>query len=344
MATKIAFLCPREEVVTWLTNESESFPYEAVYDVSTADACVVLAADEEEAAWAAARIPEDKPVLWFGVLPDKPLNLVYHDEELSDGTLDDMLDQAQIYCERLEAEKPKRASRPSLRRPSLRRPSEPVSGEEDHLQNDVEAAETDIPTSASRAKLRRTHGEARDEEPRGGEAASKRADIAVGGVTAAWFAWQLAAFMERPLYTAVDTPDFQLWHAPHARWQEEAGIVYTGREPSPIWRQARVRVWVTTLDPAHVAEIPAETTHLVVNRVPDGFPVDPEVAVGRKVSLVIPERARSVLRALYQGQPWILYQPQAMHETWGTLVGSFLLSVSTSNAEKEEDSEWTISW
>ena len=34
------------------------------------------------------------PVLWFGVLPDAPLNLVYHDAELSDATLDDMFDQA----------------------------------------------------------------------------------------------------------------------------------------------------------------------------------------------------------------------------------------------------------
>ncbi|MCL6489975.1 MAG: hypothetical protein K6T76_13705, partial [Alicyclobacillus mali] len=279
-----------------------------------------------------------------GVLPDKPLNLVYHDEELSDGTLDDMLDQAQIYCERLEAEKPKRPSLPSLRRPSLRRPSEPASEEGDHLQDDVEAAEADIPTSAPRAKLRRTHGEARDEEPRDGETASKRADIAVGGVTAAWFAWQLAALMERPLFTTVETGDFAAWHALYAKWQGESGVVYTGRDPSSVWRQARVRVWVTTLDPAHVAEISAEATHLVVNRVPDGFPVEPETAIGRKVNLVIPERARSVLRMLYQGQPWILHQPQAVLDAWNAFVGTLVSSTSVELPSKEEDSEWTISW
>ncbi|WP_277093777.1 hypothetical protein [Alicyclobacillus mali (ex Roth et al. 2021)] len=349
MATKIAFLCQRDEIVTWLTNESHSFAYEAVNDVNTADACVVLAADEEEAAWAVARIPEGKPVLWFGVLPEtNTLNLVYHDPELTDDTLEDMLIQAQVYHERLEANKPKQASRPALRRPSLRRPSEATSEEE--VQNETTAMEeTDAEqgppsTGAFRAKLCRAHGEARDEEPRGGEATSKRADIAVGGVTAAWFAWQLAALTDRPLFSVIETNDFAAWHAPHAKWQGESGVVYTGRVPNAIWREARVRIWVTTLDPAHVAEIPAELTHLVVNRVPDGFPVEPEVAIGRKVNLVIPERPRSVLRMLYQGQPWILHQPQAVLDAWSGFISSLAPSVATEQSSKEEDSEWTISW
>ena len=84
--TKIAFLCPREEIVTWLQAESEAFPYDVVQDPSTADACVVLAGDEEEAAWAAERIPEETPVLWFGVLPDTAApHLVYHDPETHGG-------------------------------------------------------------------------------------------------------------------------------------------------------------------------------------------------------------------------------------------------------------------
>ncbi|MCL6489075.1 MAG: hypothetical protein K6T76_09095 [Alicyclobacillus mali] len=341
---KIAFLCPREEIVTWLEAESASFPYEVVQDPSSADACVVLAGDEEEAAWAAARIPEGKPVLWFGVLPETPLNLVYHDPELSEGTLDDMLDQAQTYHERMEAEKPKR---PSLRRPSLRRPSaeDEADGSETQEVSEVHALEEEAPHERpSRAKLRRTHGEARENEPRGDEGSTKRADIAVGGVTAAWFAWQLAALMERPLFTVVETNDFAAWHAPHAKWQGEPGVVYTGRDTNAIWQQARIRIWVTTLDPAHVARIPAEATHLVVNRVPDGFPVEPEVAIGRKVSLTIPERARSVLRALYQGQPWILHQPQAVLDAWSVFLASLSLPSSASAVSKEEESEWTISW
>ncbi|WP_304459354.1 hypothetical protein [Alicyclobacillus sendaiensis] len=347
---KIAFLCPREEIVTWLEAESAAFPYEVVQEPSIADACVVLAGDEEEAAWAAARIPDGKPVLWFGGLPETPLNLVYHDPELSEGTLDDMLDQAQTYHERLEAEKPKR---PSLRRPSLRRPSEPANDEaeasEDHevTEDRVSEEEASPRTGASRARLRRTHGEAREDEPRDDEARVKRAEraeIAVGGVTAAWFAWQLAAFMERPLYAAVETEDFAVWHAPHAKWQGEPGVVYTGRRPNAVWQQARIRIWVTTLDPAHVARIPAEATHLVVNRVPDGFPVEPEAAIGRKVSLVIPERARSVLRALYQGQPWLPHQPQAMLDAWSVFLSGLSLSSSATAVSKEEESEWTISW
>ncbi|MDI9261058.1 hypothetical protein [Alicyclobacillus sendaiensis] len=341
---KIAFLCPREEIVTWLEAESASFPYEVVQDPSSADVCVVLAGDEEEAAWGAARVPDGKPVLWFGVLPEAPLNLVYHDPELSEGTLDDMLDQAQTYHERFEAEKPKR---PSLRRPSLRRPPEPANDEaeasEDHEVTEDRVSEEASPrTGASRAKLRRTHGEAREDEPRDDEARAKRADIAVGGVTAAWFAWQLAALMERPLYAAVETEDFAAWHAPQAKWQGESGIVYTGRESNATWQQARIRIWVTTLDPAHVARIPAEATHLVVNRVPDGFPVEPEAAIGRKVSLAIPERSRSVLRALYQGQAWILHQPQAVLDAWSVFLSS--LSLSSSTTAVKEESEWTISW
>ena len=99
----------------------------------------------------------------------------------------------------------------------------------------------------------------------------------MGGVTAAWLAWQLAALMGKPLFTAVETGDFAAWHVNAATWQGEAGVVYTGREPNATWQHARVRIWVTTLDPAHVAQIPNDATHLVVNRVPDGFPVEPEV-------------------------------------------------------------------
>ena len=142
----------------------------------------------------------------------------------------------------------------------------------------------------------------------------------------------------------METEDFAAWHAPHAKWQGESGVVYTGREPNATWQQARIRIWVTTLDPAHVARIPAEATHLVVNRVPDGFPVEPEVAIGRKVSLAIPERSRSVLRALYQGQPWIRHQSQAVLDAWSVFLSSLSLPSSASAVSKEEESEWTISW
>ncbi|EGL15064.1 MULTISPECIES: hypothetical protein [unclassified Paenibacillus] len=106
------------------------------------------------------------------------------------------------------------------------------------------------------------------------------------------------------------------------------------RTDSDIWKKAKVKVQVLTPDPQFTGFIDDATK--ILNRVPEGFSVNPDKIFNQRVDLVIPEMGRDVLYALYSKEPWIIQQPEEVKARWRSLLGI----KNTVEIQKELVQEW----
>ncbi len=86
----------------------------------------------------------------------------------------------------------------------------------------------------------------------------------------------------------------------------------------PVFVHAKIRIWVTTLDPAQ-PPIP-ERTRVVVNRVPSHLPFDPREVVKADIALMVPDGGLDALLSLYTHVAWITKQGREVQEAWRALV------------------------
>lgn len=309
MAHKIAFLLHNDELVLWLQEEVKAFPYEALFGTNKpADAYVVFTERGEVEEF--LPIVEGQMFAWFGegaeqAATKKPF-MVEGDWEKF--TADDLVNVANEMHEALN--KREKKDKPKL----LRR-------------TEVK----DEPARDSRE----------DQESFAYDTEDVRV-IAVGGHGGASFvAWNLAAVTHLPLMEGRATGSLSKWTGDGTSVRQaleetlpygtvfdgplpksiigKRVIVDTGPDPRhPVFEHARIRIWVTTLDPAQ-SPIP-ERVKVVVNRVPTHVPFDPREVVKADISLEVPDAGLDALLSLFTHIPWIAKQGQEIQEQWRSLV------------------------
>ena len=337
---KIAFLLRNNnELAAWILGEAKSFPFTEIFGSGKpADAYVVLAngpSDAEEF----LPIVEDQMFAWFGDKNERveamhPFALVGW-EELGENA-DLLLITANEMHEKIEEERRKqkeaeKPTRPLLRPRLLRRQA--YIGEEDQENEGYSGYD------------------AIQEEPQ---------VIAVGGHGgASYVAWNLAVVTKIPLIEGRGTGSLAKWtgdQTPVSQALEEMlpygtvldgelpksiigkrVIVDTGPDPRhPVFEHAKIRIWVTTLDPAQ-SPIP-ERAKVIVNRVPAHLPFASQEVVKANIDLEVPDGSVDALLSLFTRIPWVLKQDPEIQAKWQALVQLHTKS------KKGVDDAWPTGW
>jgi hypothetical protein len=313
---KIAFLTNNNELIPWLRNESSAFNYDALFGADKpADAYVVLAEKKEDVDEFIA-VVEGRLFAWFGEGADKAN--VFHPARveaiIDDMSADVLLEAASDLHEQIEEAKrkekeAKQPARPSLRPRLMKRREEP----------EEEGSESFVEDIADNPQV-----------------------IAVGGHGGASFvAWNLAAVTKLPLIEGRKTGSLSKWtgdQTPVVQALEDTlpygtitdtippksilskrVIVDCGSDPThPVFEHARIRIWVTTLDPSQ-PPVP-ERVKVIVNRVPDHLPFEAREVVKADIALQVPDGGQEALLTLFTHIPWILKQDREMQEQWKSLI------------------------
>ena len=318
---KIAFLLQNDELVSWIQSEAKAFPFEELFGADKpADAYVVLADGDGQVDEFRSMV-EGHLFAWFGDGVDqiKDLNPFSFEGDWQKFDAETLMTVANEMHEQIEEERRKqkeaeKPARPSLRPQLIRRRTE--------MEDEYQAANENSEYVA-----------AFEEESQ---------VIAVGGDGGASFvAWNLAAITHLPLIEGRQTGSLARWtgdatpieraieetlpygtvanHIPPKSILKKRVIVDCGPDSQhPVFVHAKIRIWVTTLDPAQ-PPIP-ERTRVVVNRVPSHLPFDPREVVKADIALMVPDGGLDALLSLYTHVAWITKQGREVQEAWRALV------------------------
>ncbi len=314
---KIAFLLHDEELVPWLKEEAKAFPFEELFGASKpADAYVVLAQPGDADEFLSN--VEGQMFAWFGDSAERAAALqpFFAEGNLDNMTADELLTMANAMHEKIEEER--------------RKQKEELHGG----------------TVRTRPKLihRRADDESREDAQLFGfdTVPEDPQVIAIGGHGgASYVAWNLAAVTRIPLIEGRSTGSLAKWTGDqtpvHQALQETLPfgtvldgelpkfiigrrvIVDTGPDPHhPVFEHARIRIWVTTLDPAQLP-VP-ERAKVIVNRVPAHLPFSSREVIRANIDLEVPDGGMDALLSLFTRIPWILKQDPEVQEQWRSLV------------------------
>lgn len=314
---KIAFLLHNKEIAPWIAGEAKAFTFTEMFgNDKPADAYLVLA-DGEKDVEEFLPIVQGRLFAWFGdgVEQAKNLHPFYTEGNWAtiEADIDILMTTANDMHEKIEADRRKEKETEKPHRPNLLRKR---SGTEDEPEESTTFGD-----------------EAEGEEPQ---------VIAVGGHGGASFvAWNLAAVTRLPLIEGRQTGSLSKWtgdqtsveqaleetlpygtvadNIPPKTVLRKRVIVDCGPDPRhPVFEHAKVRIWVTTLDPSQ-PPVP-ERVKVVVNRVPGYVPFHPREVVKADIALQVPDGGREALLTLFTHIPWILKQDSEMQAQWKSLV------------------------
>lgn len=357
MLIRVAFLVSSPELQGWIEGEADAYPYAVSFDAEKpADAYVVLAEREGDRQFL-AHIPEGTPFAWYGDYADAAgaRNPRFLDGDWDSFTGESLVEAARVMAEEIEAQKK------TARRPRLLKNEEIHEKSEEPEDHQKEPSKPRLSWKSRRNERQPEELEKADDLSNAMKPAVISQVIAVGGTRgggASFVAWNLAAVTGIPLLEGRTTGALSKWTGDQTPVMQAVqtgsnyGTVLEGELPRevlaqrvivdtgddlhhPLFKQAAIRIWVTSLDPA-VIFVPSAACLVVVNRVPEWMAIDLREVVKADVALQVPDGGWEALLSLYTHMPWILKQPQEVKEAWRRLI-------EPARAKKEEAS-WDIGW